>query len=105
MATSRVTHPEDLLEAFALDALEPDEEQTVLDHIEGCLQCALLVEDHLLASTALAYSVPVETPPERLRARILTAAEFSEPEASTVSVTARRPPKGWAGVYSALGNR
>ena len=36
MTTNNATHPYDLLEAFALDALEADEEQTVLEHIEGC---------------------------------------------------------------------
>ena len=105
MATSRVTHPEDLLEAFALDALEPDEEQTVLDHIEDCLQCAALVEDNLLTSAELAYTVPAQAPPGHLRTRILAAVELSEPETPRVSVTARRPSRGWAGVYSSLGSR
>lgn len=105
MTTSRVTHPEDLLEAFALDALEPGEEQTVLDHIENCLQCAGLVEDHLLTAAALAYSVPVQPVPERLRGRVLDSIESSEPEDIRVPVTSRRPPRGWAGVYSALGGR
>ncbi len=105
MTTSRVTHPEDLLEAFALDALEPDEEQVVLDHIEDCLECAGLVEDYLLTSAALACSVPVQPVPEWLRGSVLASIESSEPEATRVSVTSRRPSPSWAGAYSALGKR
>ena len=105
MTTNNETHPYDLLEAFALDALEADEEQAVLEHIEDCLECASAVDDHLLTATALALTVPSQAPPERLRARLLASVELSQPETQRVSVSQRRPSRGWAGAYSALGSR
>lgn len=105
MTTSRATHPDGLLEAFALDALEPDEEQTVLDHLEHCLECAAIVDGHLRTATALAYAAPAHTPPERVRTTLLASIELSEPSPQRVLVSNRRPPRGWAGVYSALGSR
>ena len=105
MTTNNVTHPYDLLEAFALDALEADEEQTVLEHIGDCPECASVIDDHLLTATALAFTAPPQAPPERLRARLLTSVELSQPEPQRVSISQRRPSQGWAGAYSALGRR
>ncbi len=105
MTTNNPTHPYDLLEAFALDALEADEEQSVLGHIQDCLECASAVDDHLLTATALALTAPSQAPPERLRARLLASVELSQPEPQRVSVSQRRPSRGWAGAYSALGRR
>ena len=105
MTTNNETHPYDLLEAFALDALEADEEQAVLEHIEDCLKCASAVEDHLLTATALALTASPHAPPERLRARLMASVELSQPEPQRVSVSQRRPSRGWAGTYSALGRR
>lgn len=105
MTTNSATHPYDLLEAFALDALEADEEQAVLEHIEDCLECASDIEDHLLTATALAFTAPPQAPPERVRASLLASVELSQPEPQRVSVSQRRPSRSWAGVYSALGRR
>ena len=105
MATNSQTHPHDLLEAFALDALDADEEQTVLDHIEGCLECASVIEEHLQTATALAFTAPHFAPPERVRASLLAAVDLSQPEAERVSVPRRRPSRGWGGAYSGLGRR
>lgn len=105
MTTNNGTHPYDLLEAFALDALEAGEEQTVLEHIEDCPECASLIDDHLLTAMALAFTVPPQAPPERLRARLLTSVELSHPEPQRASVSQRRPSQGWTGAYSALGRR
>ena len=105
MTTNNATHPYDLLEALALDALEADEEQTVLEHIEGCLECASVIDEHLLTATALAFTAPAHAPPERVRASLLASVELSQSEPQRVSVSTRRPSRGWAGVYSALGKR
>ena len=104
MTTNSRTHPYDLLEAFALDALEADEEHTVIEHIEDCLECALTVDEHLQTATALAFTPPSLAPPERVRAGLLAAVDLSQQEAQRVSVS-RRPPRGWAGVFSASGSR
>ena len=105
MTTNSPAHPYDLLEAFALDALEADEELTVLEHIEGCLDCASVVDEHLLTATALAYMAPYHAPPERVRASLLSSVALSQPEPEKVLVSRRNPSRGWAGVYSSLGRR
>ncbi len=115
MTTSSPAHPYDLLEAFALDALETEEELRVLEHIKGCLECASVTDGHLLTAAALALTAPSQTPPERVRESLLSSAELSQPEPQRVSVSQpepqkvsvsqRRPSRGWAGIYSALGNR
>ena len=105
MITNSPAHPYDLLEAFALDALEADEEQTVLEHIEGCVDCASVIDGHLLTATALAFTAPFHEPPERVRASLLASAELSRPEPEKVSVSRRGPSQGWAGVYSSSGRR
>ena len=105
MTTNSPAHPYDLLEAFALDALEADEELTVLEHIEGCAECASVIDEHLLTATALAYMVPSHAPPERVRASLLAPVALPQQEPERVSVSRRSPSRGWAGVYSSLGRR
>ena len=110
MTTNNATHPADLLEPFALDALEPDEEQTVLDHLEDCQQCAAVIDGHLQTAAALAYTAPAHAPPERVRTRLLASVELlppgeTPPPPQKVSVSHRRRPPSWNGIYSVLGSR
>ena len=105
MTTNSPAHPYDLLEAFALDALEADEELAVLEHVEGCAECASIIDDHLLTATALAFTAPFHEPPERVRVSLLASAELSQSQPERVPVSRRGPSRGWAGVYSALGRR
>ena len=107
MTTNSQTHPYDLLEAFALDALDADEEQTVIEHVEDCLECALTIDEHLQTATALAFTAPSLAPPERVRAGLLAAVDLSQPEAEAqrVSVSRRSPSRGWTGAFSASASR
>ncbi len=66
-------HPEDLLEAFSLDALDPDEELRVSDHLEGCLRCALTAESYQQAAVFLVSTVESHTPPDSVRVELLAA--------------------------------
>ena len=66
-------HPEDLLEAFSLDALNLEEESRVSDHLEGCLRCALLAESYQQAAAFLVSTVESRTPPESVRVELLAA--------------------------------
>ena len=104
MTTNSRTHPYDLLEAFALDALDADEEQTVIEHIEGCFECASAIDEHLQTATALAFTAPSLAPPERVRAGLLAAVDLSQPDSQRVSVS-RRPSRGWTGAFSASASR
>ena len=113
MRTSRGQdrHPFDLLEAFALDALEPDEEVTVADHVELCETCSTLVVDNLRVASAIADSVPEVTAPADLRQRLLDSIGASSPAvfessvSSTVSVSHPRPPRSWSRVTRSISSR
>ena len=107
MTTSSTTHPEDLLEAFALDALEPEEEQSVLDHLEGCMRCSGLAAEYLETGAVLASTVSQASPSAELQARLM---EAIEPEPVPVSapaapVTVSRQPQSWSRVFSGMGRR
>ena len=39
-------HPADMLEAFALDALDLDEEERIQDHLDGCDRCSAVVDNY-----------------------------------------------------------
>ena len=105
------THPFHLLEAFALDALEPDEEQAVADHVDWCQACSPIVNDHLRALSALAESVPEVAPPDHLRDRVLDSVGITPATATqdfvsaTVSVPRQRVPGSWSRVSSIAGSR
>lgn len=107
-------HPFDLLEAFALDALEPEEELAVEAHLEGCRVCATLVGDSLRVTAAIADSVPASSPSPELRRRLLDSVdsagtERSQPSQTSVSprvqVSQRRPPRSWSRVSRVLSTR
>ena len=101
-------HPFDLLEAFALDALEPEEELVVADHIERCEVCSTLIGDNLRVVAAIADSVPEALPPVGLRERLLESIEQVattplQPSVSTrVLVSPGRPARSWSRVSRAV---
>ena len=73
-------HPEELLEAFALDALDLEEEEQVQDHLDGCFQCSEVVERHRETAASLAGGVHPQEPPPSLRGRLMQAVSREEPE-------------------------
>lgn len=102
-------HPYDLLEAFALDALGPAEEQAVADHLEWCVHCDAIVNQNLAITTALADSVELHAPPEGLKTRILDIVESPSartvPQRVSVSVSTPRPARSWSRVSSLFSGR
>lgn len=74
-------HPEDMLEAFALDSLDLEEEETVQDHLDGCDQCSDVVDRFLATAAEMALSVNPQDPPASLRARVMQAITREEPPA------------------------
>ena len=109
MTTNSTTgqHPFDLLEAFALDTLQPDEEQAVTGHLEECAQCYAIVEDNLRVAMALADTVPALAPSTQLRNRLLDSIDPPIGHASSVSVPVshRQPPRSWSRVSFAVSRR
>ena len=74
-------HPEDMLEAFALDALDLEEELSVQDHLDGCDRCSDVVDRVQATAAELAGSVQLQEPPAGLRARVMQAVSREEPPA------------------------
>lgn len=103
-------HPDELLEGFALNALEPDEEQSVEAHLDGCTQCAAAVEGYLRATAALAWTVAPLAPRPELRLHLLNALDALPDAAPAESATAAaaRPapptaePRGFWALLDAL---
>ena len=98
-------HPFDLLEAFSLDALEPEEEQAVSDHVDRCETCSAIVGDSWRALAVMAESVAVATPSAGLRVRVLDSIEDKPPETPRVSVSLRQPSRSWSRVTWVSNNR
>lgn len=69
----RSAHPDDLMELFALDALDLDEEQRVQDHLDGCDPCSDIVDQYHGTAAELARSVITHEPPAALRAQVMQA--------------------------------
>ena len=56
-------HPEDILEAFGLDALGAEEELSVQDHLDCCDRCSDVVGRYQATAAELAGSVQIQEPP------------------------------------------
>ncbi|MDA0263487.1 MAG: anti-sigma factor [Chloroflexi bacterium] len=68
-----------MLEAFALDALDLDEEESVQDHLDACGQCSEAVDRYQETAATLAGSVAIHEPPPGLRASLMQAISREEP--------------------------
>lgn len=64
-------HVDDLIDAYALGALEPDEVASVEAHLIGCARCQQLVAAARATSAHLLLGVPLVAPPLALKARIM----------------------------------
>ncbi len=65
-------HPDDLLELFALNALQPDQSDAVARHLADCRRCRRIVSRTQEISAALAEDVATD-PPAGLRNSVLAA--------------------------------
>jgi anti-sigma factor RsiW len=66
-------HPGDDLAAFALGALDPEEEASVREHLEGCERCRAEVRWLQPAVDVLPASVPQVEPPRKLKRELMKA--------------------------------
>ncbi len=64
----------ELSAAYALDALDPDEERLFEAHLAHCRDCQEDVASFSATASALAFAAPPATPPADMRGRILAAA-------------------------------
>src|SRR5262245_33054603 len=81
-------HVDDLIDAYMLDALEPDEVDVVETHLEGCERCRALVDEARASRDALLLAPPLAAPPAELRARVL--ARVAEEQAAA-AIQPQRP--------------
>jgi anti-sigma-K factor RskA len=68
-----------LAPAYALDALDPDDERRFEAHLEECEQCRADVDAYREAAAALGSGVAQVDPPGALRERILAEARAERP--------------------------
>ncbi len=88
---SRLSHPEieELLGAYALDAVDPGEAEQIELHLRGCPQCAAEVASHREAAACLAQ---VGAPaPEGVWTRIAANLEEPPPELDLARLTSLTP--------------
>lgn len=97
-----MTHNEasELLPAYALRTLTPEEMRAVEAHVRGCRECQRDLAAFTTVTAAMADSVVMTTPPPALRAQVMAAAR-AEPRAAprpTVRVLPRvavPSPRPW----------
>ena len=68
---------------WAMTALDPDDERRFAEHLATCGRCTATVRDAVDTVVDLAYALPPEPPPARLRRRILAAAAAEPRPAAT----------------------
>jgi anti-sigma-K factor RskA len=96
-------HPDrDDLVAFALGALEPEEERVVEAHALRCARCTRELEALVPAVGVLGESVEQLEPPPELRERVLAKvrADVEHSAAERRSPEPRRPRRGWRGLFA-----
>ncbi|MGR6963717.1 anti-sigma factor domain-containing protein [Geodermatophilus sp. URMC 61] len=69
---------DELAVGWALNALEPDDEQLLAAHLPTCPRCRQTVRETTDVMGALAGDLPPVDPPERLRQRLRAAVEETE---------------------------
>ncbi|MDE3130278.1 MAG: anti-sigma factor [Acidobacteriota bacterium] len=85
----------ELVAGYALDALEPEQEQAFEVHLARCPECREQLALFTATAGALAHAAPAASPPPALRARILESAR-----AERANVVPLRPR--WAHPAAAL---
>jgi len=77
---------QNLLEAYAVDALDKEDLTTVQSHIQsGCIECESKVKELKEATSKLALTLPLAPPPERIKERIMPGVRKSKNARSTNS--------------------
>ncbi len=74
---------------YALGGLEGSERRRFEQHLEICRTCVDEVSSFIPVTQALVFTVPAQTPPARLRERIVGAAPSVSPESEALSVSSQ----------------
>lgn len=85
---------EELAVGWALHALEPEDAEVFLPHLEGCPRCRQVVDETTEVMAAMATMAPSAEPPQtlrdRLREEVASTPQDALPEPATVSTGAAR---------------
>jgi hypothetical protein len=92
------SHPEELLDAYALDALDDEETALVESHLESCPQCQQVVAGSQRAAAWLGQAVEQRQPPPASLTRIMASLPPAEPALAGHggSSRSRISPAAWA---------
>lgn len=63
----------DLLPAYALEALDPDEIRALEAHLKTCHDCQARLEEYRAVGDGLLFALPPKAPPPRVRARLIAS--------------------------------
>ena len=77
---------------YALGGLEGSERRSFEQHLETCRPCVDEVSSFLPVTQALVFTAPAQTPPARLRERIVGPAGSVSPESTTPTPAPSRQP-------------
>jgi anti-sigma factor RsiW len=91
----------ELTPAYALDALDEQEERDYEEHLARCPTCRAELASFLETATSLAYGVESPSPPPRLRGRILEQARAERPNVVSLRPAWRSWPAAVAAVAAA----
>lgn len=99
-----MTHQElrDLLPAYALDALDPDDARAVQAHLAACPECLRELASLRETAARLAAGVAVMPPPAALKSRIMRSIEAETPGEAPAPTIPLRPRRPWPQVVAAL---
>ena len=79
----------ELIPAYALEALTPDEQALVEEHLAGCADCRTLLTEYRAVAEGLPYTVPQVTAPSHLELDLVRRLEKSEPGETMASFLVR----------------
>src|SRR5271165_5933033 len=91
-------HIDDLVDAFILGALEPDEVAAVDAHLATCDHCRELVANSREVADMLVYATPLVEPPaglrDRVRASVRAVAQSDAGDVAAATATSREAQHG-----------
>jgi anti-sigma-K factor RskA len=75
--------PREILSSYALQALDPDEVQSVKEHLAACQECTQRLAEYDAIADGLLFAVPPKTPPPQLRSRLAASMASGRREAAS----------------------
>lgn len=85
-------HVHDLVAAYVLGAVTPEEEREVVEHLAGCAECRQLADELREVEQLLPSLAGEMTPSPRLKSRIM-AAVYAEPRGTGSDVDSHAAPR------------